>query len=60
LGGRYYDLYTRQYGLESNLFLAPGEGDDEGPTADAQTGMSPTRSEELVPALLAEATVQNL
>jgi ABC-type multidrug transport system fused ATPase/permease subunit len=26
LGGRYYDLYTRQYGLESNLFLAPGEG----------------------------------
>ncbi len=25
--GRYYDLYTRQYGLESNLFLAPGEGD---------------------------------
>ena len=27
LGGRYYDLYTRQLGLESNLFLAPGEGD---------------------------------
>ncbi|MGC2162223.1 MAG: ABC transporter ATP-binding protein [Silvibacterium sp.] len=27
LGGRYYALYTRQYGLESNLFLAPGEGD---------------------------------
>jgi ABC-type multidrug transport system fused ATPase/permease subunit len=26
LGGRYYDLYTRQHGLESNLFLAPGEG----------------------------------
>jgi subfamily B ATP-binding cassette protein MsbA len=26
-GGRYYDLYTRQHGLESNLFLAPGEGD---------------------------------
>jgi subfamily B ATP-binding cassette protein MsbA len=25
--GRYYDLYTRQHGLESNLFLAPGEGD---------------------------------
>ena len=24
---RYYDLYTRQYGLETNLFLAPGEGD---------------------------------
>jgi subfamily B ATP-binding cassette protein MsbA len=25
--GRYYDLYTKQHGLESNLFLAPGEGD---------------------------------
>ncbi len=27
LGGRYYDLYTRQHGLESNRFLAPGEGE---------------------------------
>jgi subfamily B ATP-binding cassette protein MsbA len=27
LGGRYYDLYTRQHGLETNLFLAPGEGE---------------------------------
>jgi ABC-type multidrug transport system fused ATPase/permease subunit len=27
LSGRYYDLYTRQHGLEMNLFLAPGEGD---------------------------------
>jgi ABC-type multidrug transport system fused ATPase/permease subunit len=26
--GRYYDLYMRQHGLESNLFLAPGEGDE--------------------------------
>ncbi len=26
-GGRYYDLYMRQHGLEENLFLAPGEGD---------------------------------
>lgn len=25
--GRYYDLYTRQQGVEQNLFLAPGEGD---------------------------------
>ncbi len=23
MGGRYYDLYTRQHGLEANLFLAP-------------------------------------
>ncbi|MEO6815565.1 MAG: ABC transporter ATP-binding protein [Edaphobacter sp.] len=27
MNGRYYDLYTRQHGLEANLFLAPGEGD---------------------------------
>jgi ABC-type multidrug transport system fused ATPase/permease subunit len=25
--GRYYELYTRQHGVEENLFLAPGEGD---------------------------------
>jgi len=27
LNGRYRDLYDRQHGLETNLFLAPGEGD---------------------------------
>ncbi|HEX4424214.1 MAG TPA: ABC transporter ATP-binding protein [Terriglobales bacterium] len=27
LRGRYYDLYTKQHGVETNLFLAPGEGD---------------------------------
>ena len=27
LGGRYFDLYTKQHGLAQNLFLAPGEGD---------------------------------
>jgi subfamily B ATP-binding cassette protein MsbA len=27
MNGRYHDLYTRQHGLEANLFLAPGEGD---------------------------------
>jgi subfamily B ATP-binding cassette protein MsbA len=25
--GRYLEMYTRQHGLEENLFLAPGEGD---------------------------------
>jgi subfamily B ATP-binding cassette protein MsbA len=35
LGGRYYDLYTRQHGLETNLFLAPGEGDKVEETAAA-------------------------
>lgn len=33
--GRYYDLYTRQHALASNLFLAPGEGDK--PEAEAET-----------------------
>jgi ABC-type multidrug transport system fused ATPase/permease subunit len=32
-GGRYYELYTKQHGIETNLFLAPGEGD--GPAAEA-------------------------
>ena len=27
LGGRYRDLYDKQHGVLSNLFLAPGEGD---------------------------------
>ena len=27
--GRYYELYTKQHGVESNLLLAPGEGDKE-------------------------------
>ncbi len=26
-GGRYYELYTKQHGVATNLFLAPGEGD---------------------------------
>jgi ABC-type multidrug transport system fused ATPase/permease subunit len=28
--GRYFELYTRQHGLQANLFLAPGEGDTAG------------------------------
>ena len=31
-GGRYYDLYTKQHGIEANLFLAPGEGEQNAPT----------------------------
>jgi len=31
--GRYYDLYTKQHGIEANLFLAPGEGEEQ-PTAN--------------------------
>jgi len=35
LGGRYYDLYTKQHAVEANLFLAPGEGNDH----DDSTGV---------------------
>jgi subfamily B ATP-binding cassette protein MsbA len=47
-GGRYADLYNRQYGLESNLFRNPGEGaepeEPEAPAAaaaDARIGVLP-------------------
>jgi subfamily B ATP-binding cassette protein MsbA len=44
--GRYYDLYTRQHGLDANLFLAPGEGDAVPESAAAagrgRGGASPT------------------
>jgi subfamily B ATP-binding cassette protein MsbA len=49
LHGRYFELYTKQHGLESNLFLAPGEGDaapvgnDVGPSK--QNGNEPAVSE---------------
>ena len=37
LRGRYFDLYTKQYGLETNLFLAPGESVsvEEEPSAES-------------------------
>jgi len=40
LGGRYYDLYTKQHAVEANLFLAPGEGSDQNDTTglEIQTG----------------------
>jgi ABC-type multidrug transport system fused ATPase/permease subunit len=40
LGGRYYDLYTRQHGIEQNLFLAPGEGDSIEELANSSTASS--------------------
>jgi subfamily B ATP-binding cassette protein MsbA len=43
--GRYYEMYTKQHGVEANLFLAPGEGGEpetegegEVPTAPASRG----------------------
>jgi len=54
-GGRYYELYTKQHGVESNLFLSPGESDlepDEGQAQDvllsqipSSAAALPTRSE---------------
>ncbi|HTJ30124.1 MAG TPA: ABC transporter ATP-binding protein [Acidobacteriaceae bacterium] len=41
LRGRYYDLYTRQHKLESNLFLADGEG-TEGWTEDEEGAVALT------------------
>ena len=46
--GRYFDLYTKQQGLQYNLFLAPGEGDtavtpseDGGPVKNGDGDVSP-------------------
>ncbi|MBL8214202.1 MAG: ABC transporter ATP-binding protein [Bryobacterales bacterium] len=41
--GRYHELYTKQHGLESNLFLAPGEGD----STDAASADKPARPRSL-------------
>ncbi len=35
-GGRYYDLYTKQHGIEANLFLSPGEGKEQAPADGAK------------------------
>jgi len=51
LGGRYFDLYTKQHGLESNLFLAPGEGDAYESSTDSTTGKQNGGRGELADAL---------
>ena len=43
LEGRYYDLYTRQHGIETNLFLAPGEGDKIPEAVEAPNCAAPPR-----------------
>jgi subfamily B ATP-binding cassette protein MsbA len=46
-GGRYFEMYTRQHGVESNLFLAPGEGETaaeaEAPEPAPAGGPAPPR-----------------
>ncbi len=41
LGGRYFDLYTKQHAVEANLFLAPGETTLESDETDATQVTSP-------------------
>jgi ABC-type multidrug transport system fused ATPase/permease subunit len=42
LGGRYFDLYTRQHQVETNLFLAPGEAEN----ADSNNGTEAATSKD--------------
>ena len=52
-GGRYYDLYTKQHGVEMNLFLAPGEGSerDEAVPQNADTASNGQRDSMLPEAI---------
>ena len=45
--GRYYDLYTRQHGVEDNLFLSPGEGDSNELDAPENGDSRPLRKGDL-------------
>lgn len=38
--GRYYELYTKQHGLQEDLFLAPGEGE----SVEAEEGVAEAKS----------------
>jgi subfamily B ATP-binding cassette protein MsbA len=40
--GRYFEMYTKQHGLEANLFLAPGEGDLVADTLAEAPAAAPT------------------
>ena len=51
--GRCWDLYTRQHGLDSNLFLAPGEGDAS--REDESAPDAPPAVTDSLPRLLPEA-----
>lgn len=46
-GGRYFEMYTKQHGLEANLFLAPGEG--ESGNAEAAAGAEEQGPDEIDP-----------
>jgi ABC-type multidrug transport system fused ATPase/permease subunit len=44
LGGRYFDLYTKQHAIQENLFLAPGEGDPEPLDINGEKLQTPAQS----------------
>jgi subfamily B ATP-binding cassette protein MsbA len=48
LGGRYFDLYTKQHGIEQNLFLAPGEGDVPEEVASSGQGAAENDASEML------------
>jgi ABC-type multidrug transport system fused ATPase/permease subunit len=48
-GGRYYDLYTKQHEVQSNLFLAPGESSADENGDGASDGPSGGRTAGAVP-----------
>jgi ABC-type multidrug transport system fused ATPase/permease subunit len=47
--GRYYDLYTKQHEVESNLFLAPGEGQLDPEDSEAARASSSGRASPAIP-----------
>jgi subfamily B ATP-binding cassette protein MsbA len=54
-GGRYFDLYTRQAGLEHDRFLFPGEKE---PAPEPEARVSPPEQPELTPLQLFRAPKQ--
>ena len=46
--GRYFDLYTRQHGLETNLLLGTGEGDEVAESAPPTESKPPTDLRETI------------
>jgi subfamily B ATP-binding cassette protein MsbA len=51
-GQRYFEMYTRQHGIESNLFLGPGEGGEPEAEEEAAPAAPPPAARRL--ALLGE------
>src|ERR1700692_2978201 len=47
--GRYYELYTKQHAVETNLFLAPGEGDGTPEPETANNGGGRDNGDSAIP-----------